>query len=193
MNGHPAFGMPLSSARFLDTDAALHSSQPDAHMCQRCKRGRMHRVHRDRYLDFLLSQTGFDRTVCNHCNRRGLRLKRSRLAAFLALASLFFGGMVVLAANTSTMHPPFTEALPRRQLTNQDVVDLAHSRMSGEFILDLIARIGTSFQIDSQAIIALRNAGVSEEVIIGMVDSTIAAEKPAGANRQQGAQPPTCR
>ena len=64
-------------------------------VCYACRRGGMHRAHRESYLDFLLSMVGIHPTVCCYCKAQARRLYLDRLAvrllvAFIAVAFLAF-------------------------------------------------------------------------------------------------------
>ena len=63
-------------------------------MCQCCRRGGMHRAHRESYLDFLYSMVGIHPTSCCYCKAQGRRLYLDRLAVRLLVASIAVGFLI---------------------------------------------------------------------------------------------------
>jgi hypothetical protein len=64
-------------------------------VCYSCRRGGMHRAHRESYLDFLLSTVGIHPTTCCYCKAQGRRLYLDRLAVRLLAASIAVGFLVL--------------------------------------------------------------------------------------------------
>jgi hypothetical protein len=67
---------------------------------------------------------------------------------------------------------PFDPSLPAF-LKNQDIVELSHAGVTNQSIINLIHKVGHSFEVDPKSLVALKRAGTSEEVILAMVESSL--------------------
>ncbi len=63
------------------------------------------------------------------------------------------------------------EAEATDTLTNEDIVQMVESKLSETLILMKIKTSKTSFDVRTDALLALTNAGISENVIVAMMES----------------------
>jgi hypothetical protein len=82
-------------------------------------------------------------------------------------------------------------AAPARAVTIRDIIDLTRAGLGDEVLLALIEVDGGVFPVDPQTLTRLKEAGVSEQVIVALVRSgrAPAATQPADAV-QTASQPP---
>ena len=102
-----------------------------------------------------------------------MRIARYSLALILVVAT-------VLAAAQSQKSPP---------LTNPDVVRMTRSKLSDSTVVKAIEVNRTAFDVSANALIALKDAGVSQTVIEAMLSAT--TPKGTGTGGQDSAQPAT--
>jgi hypothetical protein len=143
-------------------------------------------------------------------NARGRRVNGLWVGAFIAAAMLVFGWFVAFAIEREAVAddvvpaaaPPAviqksalslssnaagdgmeSSLLAARRLSDRDIVNLTRSQVSSQYIVALIHRLGDAFEVDSKATAELRRAGVAEDVIAAMLDSTVAANVSALAKQ----------
>jgi hypothetical protein len=162
----------------------------------------MIRLHRKTFSDYFLSWFGLFPFICDHCDRRALRLRPSRavtgaalsLAAvcclMLAVASVC--GVIRRAQHASHLRDVAREAGPVGPaapgvLTNRDVVQLVRGRLSDSALVALMKRMNHNFAVDSKSLADLKRAGVSEGVILSMVELSLPAKLHAPASTNAAA------
>ena len=79
------------------------------------------------------------------------------------LRRIAFVLLLAFASIVSAAEPP---------LTNDDVVKLSRAGLSAETIVTKIRAADTAFATDTEALVALANAGVADVVIRAMIDKT---------------------
>ncbi len=98
-------------------------------------------------------------------------------------------------AGQSSVPPPNsgTQAQPAKPrpsapapMTNRDVIQLAKAKLSDEVIVSKIKRSRTKFDMSTEGLVALKQAGVSDTVISAMMD---AANNPAPSSSAPSAAP----
>ncbi len=80
---------------------------------------------------------------------------------------------------------PSTSQQMKKVLTNADVVKLEKAKMADDTIIRAIQHSKTNFDTSPDALIALKNAGVDESVIVAMLDSSPKAEVHLAAPSKQ--------
>ena len=105
-----------------------------------------------------------------------------RLTTYLAIASIFFSGSVYAQATQKPIakKPAVSKPKPKPVgMTNQDVIDLVNAGFSEELILNQIGQTSTkSFDLSTKGLIALKTAGVSENIISEMMGGKSNSEIP---------------
>lgn len=109
-------------------------------------------------------------------------LPRSR--TLLIAKAIVTASVLTLSVFTATV----AQASPQSQdtariLKNDDVVSLVKAGLSDSAIIGLIGRSQTNFDVSPQALIRLKDAGVSNAVIESMVTPRAAASTPAPTSR----------
>lgn len=210
MNAQPVIDLYDASEIPVDAGQSRHAFRAGSQICLRCNRGKMSPARRTIF-DFLFSLAGLDRAICSSCGEGGVRLRVSRLVAFFSIATIVLGWIVAFAAKRETAPADnMAAAAPEvvveqatlapskagaddgaarslmafRKLSNRDIVNLTKSQVDNQYIVALIHRFGDGFEVDAKAKGELRKAGVSEEVILTMEDSTVAANVSAALARQ---------
>lgn len=163
--------------------------------CPNCPTGRLKRIARTSFEDFLFSLAGFLPYRCDVCKRRALRADWGRVAFPCVIAVLGATNVRLLkrqavfnretagptfsSGRTSGHAPPFTpQAASDNLLTNEDIAIMGQVQMSGIVVNKLIRSQGHRFRIDAKSLVALKKAGVTEDVILTMIEVTQAASPP---------------
>jgi hypothetical protein len=164
--------------------------------CHRCATGRLARVHRETFADFVVSLFGFYPYACDYCNQRSLRVKYAQFTGAAAIcvlvcclmgaggfylhsayvarakeraAAAVFTSQQFNAAESNLFQPVSNPPAQADILTNQDVIKMVKTGMSSTLINNLIGRMENKFVIDSRALVELKSAHVPENVILNMV------------------------
>jgi hypothetical protein len=170
-------------------------------VCHHCN-GSIIRVHRKGFGQYLISVWGIYPFACTKCRNTAFRPQSGQmgaaalvtaLALILAGTGAYYGVRAyqgtehrlrrVLAAQNKASSIPETPVVSRAGaipgfLTNADVIRLSKARMSSRTLIDLIRRGSHDFQVDPESLVALKDGGTSEQVIMVMVEATI--PKPPG-------------
>jgi hypothetical protein len=95
--------------------------------------------------------------------------------------------------------PPQTKAPVRKPatapaaMTNQDVIRLVKARLSDDAIISKIRQSKTRFDTSVDALVTLKDAGVSDNLIAVMLNPTAASPAVSTANPSAGSAPPAPR
>jgi cellobiose-specific phosphotransferase system component IIB len=164
----------------------------------------MRRAHRESLADYWLSCFGFYPVICENCRGRmfGLRLRKMALvlSAGIAASALIGAGLGQIhrrgherrieraAADSSPSAAEYIEAsaaavAPQFAITNADIVELTQAGMTSKLICKLIHSTAHRFQIGPKSLVDLKRAGVSEDVMLAMLESTPALTDAAAADR----------
>jgi len=73
--------------------------------------------------------------------------------------------------SNTTLSSSTVTASDRDSLSNQDVIDMVHAGLTTEDIKRIIQEAQTSFDISVSALVELKRAGISDEVVTAMMDS----------------------
>ena len=158
--------------------------------CSWCAGGRLSRVSRVSFTDYLLSSAGFRPFICVNCKRRTLRADVGQLLLLcLCLPVMLVLGMGLGRLRSGTHHRPRVEAMsPPAEiggdvLTNEDLARLVQAQIPSTVMLRLIDGRPHRFRIDPDSLVSLKKDGVSDEVILTVVTVTLgqpAAPPPSG-------------
>ena len=166
--------------------------------CPDCATGHLYRIRRSSPADFLLSYAGLLPYRCARCGRRTLVADRFWLAFLCAgmLATAGATAFVVRIREVFARRPAPASSIsvtapePAAALGNEEIAAMARADISPEVMRKLIAGQQHRFQIDSQSLIALKNDGVADEVILAIVEATLDRPTPAPPTLRPTARPP---
>jgi len=100
----------------------------------------------------------------------------------VVLLGIGFAFLICLAASARTAHSsPDGRAEASKPLTNQDIVQMVRARLADSTILKAIQVSDADFDLSAAALVKLKNAGVSQSVIVAMLSA---------ANSKDAAPPP---
>lgn len=167
--------------------------------CPNCPNGRLKRIARTSFGDFLFSIAGFLPYRCNVCKRQALGADWGRVAFLCACAVVVTGlgainvrlrrrqavfsrsaGAAMLPSGRA--YGPALTSIPQSAsdnvLTNEDVAAMGQVQMPSTVVNKLIRSQRHRFLIDAKSLVALKKAGVPEEVILTMIEVTQADGSP---------------
>lgn len=93
----------------------------------------------------------------------------ARVCTALLVTLLLASVHPALAAQQSSVDGPLTPAQPR-SLTNDSIIRMAKARLGDDLILQTIGAQPAHFTTDADSLVALKQAGVSDRVITGMMN-----------------------
>jgi len=162
-------------------------------VCSLCKSSDLHRLHRSTSLEFAASWVGFYPYLCRGCKQKGFHIRPRR--AFSSYVILTIGLILSLGWTGVLANNPISKMIGSRRarnaktgipnqssvamvslpsvLTNEDVTRLANSGMSPASLSWLIRSMPHRFQLDPESRSALKQHGVTEDVIYTMLDVTV--------------------
>lgn len=162
----------------LETSAtARHSNR----FCGECSSGRLTRISRVSFTDYLLSEAGLFPYVCNVCRRRAFRADFGRVV-FLSVCVLAMAAMAAYTLHLRHRYHPIPIAAEQGSaavensgdiLSNEDISRMGRVNIPSVVMQRLISGRPNSFHIDSDSLIALKKDGVPDEVILSMVTVTL--------------------
>jgi hypothetical protein len=161
--------------------------------CGQCHGALVH-ISRNSFWQFLVSCFGFYPYLCEHCAVRVFRSNYKQLVASVCLAFLLLSGLAMGVSYAYRPRQPinplsFLDSMPalsskpakinsvtgRSALTNEDIMEFAGAKMSPDFLLTVIRQQENHFRTDAKSLTALKRAGVTEDVLLAMIQ---AAETP---------------
>jgi hypothetical protein len=162
--------------------------------CQHCNRGEVTRVPRTTLEDFAYSMVGLYPYICKNCNFKCFRSRAKQVAVSVCYGLFVLGILGFSVSYTrskrSVRRPPTAAAVKASLvkagahavtvradlniLTNQDVMELSKAGMSERSITRLVRTMPRRFDIDTESLVRLKRAGVSEDVILAVVECALA-------------------
>jgi hypothetical protein len=159
-------------------------------LCTTCGKDALHRSQRRSSFEVALSLAFIYPYRCGACRRRQFHLNRWRLLTALGVSAPIltaFGMFLVWVASSGSANamrgrqpmPALISVSAGRELVldvgnvagNAEIVRLARSGVNDSVIRKVIGRAACRFQLDTAALIELRKAGVSSDVIAAMIDA----------------------
>jgi hypothetical protein len=157
--------------------------------CGQCH-GALAHISRNSFCQFLVSCFGFYPYLCEHCVLRVFRLNYKQLVTSVCLTFLLLSGIAMGVSYAHRPHRPinplnFLDEMPAfsskpakinsatgsSTLTNEDIMEFAGAKMSPDFLLTVIRQQENQFRIDAKSLTALKRAGVTEDVLLAMIQA----------------------
>jgi hypothetical protein len=169
--------------------------------CGQCHGALVH-ISRNSFLQFLVSWFGFYPYLCEHCVLRVFRsnyrqLMTSICLAFLVLSTLAMGVIYALRPRQAVNPLSFLDNMPglsskianvnpatgQAALTNEDILEFASANMSPTFLLAVIRQQENRLRIDAKSLTVLKRGGVTEDVLLAMIDAAEIPRARESSNR----------
>jgi len=114
---------------------------------------------------------------------------RRSLSVVPILLLLLFTALLIIAASSFVAAKTIQESQSRVAFTNQDVIDLLLAKLTPDEIIAKINSSPSKFETSVPEIRALKDAGVSAEIIAAMIQVKKTASISGGANPLEAEQP----
>jgi hypothetical protein len=169
--------------------------------CGQCHGPLVH-ISRNSSWQFFVSCFGFYPYLCERCVLRVSRPNYRQLVTSACLTCLLLSGLAMGVSYANRPRQPinplsFLDELPglssktakvnsatgRSVLTNEDIMEFAGAKMSPDFLLAVIRQQENHFQTDAKSLTALKRAGVTEDVLLAMIQAAETPRAQEGSNR----------